>query len=344
MRASGWTVGAIFLILASCPAVAQTAQVRLDASEAEAALDVLKAHADNEEPGPAFTLLTTTRPYQRLKQREASLNRAFTDESFADFLASPALVEQRGALAETLARWRSIKMDPAGARAFAYLPEGARLKAEVYFLIKPRPNSFVFEPSGDDAAIFLYLDPEKSAAEVDNIIAHELHHIGFAQSCTDSVPGNDPEGVGHLRTWSSAFGEGLAMMAASGGPETHPHASSTPEVRAVWDASMLRFTTDFAEQDAFFLKVLTGEAGDDDAVSSKMRSYFGVQGPWYTVGWKMAEVIETGLGRSAVIDAFCRPGAVFATYNAAARQMNGRGADLPLWDEALVAAFDPAPN
>ncbi len=30
-------------------------------------------------------------------------------------------------------------------------------------------------------------------------------------------------------------------------------------------------------------------------------SYFGVQGPWYTVGWQMAVIIEKQLGRERLI-------------------------------------------
>lgn len=343
IRADHWpgAISAAALIWTASLAAAQEAQVRMDASEAEAALGVLDAHAEGRDPGAAFTALVATRPYQRLKQREASLNRAFTDEEFAAFLASPATVERRTALRGTLERWRSIEVAGAAARAFAYLPEGAGLKAEVYFLVKPRPNSFVFEPSGDEAAVFLYLDPEKAPSEVDNIIAHELHHIGFAQNCSGPAPAGETEGARRVRAWSGAFGEGLAMMAAAGGPDVHPHDSSPPDARAVWDQSMTRFSADFAEQDVYFLKVLRGEAGDDRAVSSAMRAYFGVQGPWYTVGWKMAEVIERALGRPAVIDAFCRPGAVFSAYNRAARQLNLNGADLPLWNDTLAAALDP---
>lgn len=341
IRAAGWAAPFAAAVMWAAPSAAQEAKVRRDDSAAVAALAVLDAHADGRDATSAFATLTTTRPYQRLKQREASMSRAFTDAEFAAFLASPAAVGQRDALREALETWRSVDMSAAAARAFAYLPPGAALRAEVYFLIKPRPNSFVYEASSDQAAIFLSLDPAKSAAEVDNIVAHELHHIGFAQSCSPAAGDGRPGSVGLLRTWSGAFGEGLAMMAAAGGPEVHPHASSPAEARRVWDESMTRFATDLAEQDAFFRKVLAGQAGDEAAVTSKMRSYFGVQGPWYTVGWKMAEVIERALGRPAAIDAFCRPGAVFSTYNQAARRLIAEGDELPLWDEDLAGALNP---
>lgn len=72
-----------------------------------------------------------------------------------------------------------------------------------------------------------------------------------------------------------------------------------------------------------------------------MMGYFGVQGPWYTVGWKMAVVIETQLGRARAINAFCDPAQLLASYNQAARLQNrSASTHLPLWDPRLVGALD----
>ena len=66
--------------------------------------------------------------------------------------------------------------------ALAYLPEGARIRAKIYPVIKPRENSFVFDLKGDPA-VFLYLDPAVSRGQLENTLAHELHHIGYGGSC-----------------------------------------------------------------------------------------------------------------------------------------------------------------
>ena len=68
-----------------------------------------------------------------------------------------------------------------------------------------------------------------------------------------------------------------------------------------------------------------------------MKSYFGVQGPWYTLGWLMASAIEREFGRSALIATLCEPTRFMAMYQDAARRANARGASLPLWDADLVA-------
>lgn len=341
MNIHSLTWGLIGLLIAGPATAQQTTEVHLDSSQAQAALVIMDAVSEGSEPTPEqWRALETSRPYLRLKEREASFNVGFTDADFRRFLSTPDQLARRTALADTLRLWNDIDMAEAGQRAFAYLPEGARLDAEVYFMIKPRRNSFVWDLTGEPA-IFLYLDPAESAAKTRNTIAHELHHVGLGRACPASGGGSDARAV--LRRWSSAFGEGLAMIAAAGGPDSHPHADSPAAMRAVWDASLERFDEDFRRQDAFFSALLRGEAGDDDAVAQTMVGYFGEQGPWYTVGWKMAQVIERSAGRRAVVDAYCHQGHVFAAYNDAARHLNTSGETLPLWSEEIVAAM-AAPN
>ncbi len=67
-------------------------------------------------------------------------------------------------------------------------------------------------------------------------------------------------------------------------------------------------------------------------------AFFGVQGPWYTVGWKMAVVVERAFGRAAVVAAVGDPRRLLAEYNRAVR---ARHLALPLWSDALLAAVEP---
>jgi hypothetical protein len=61
--------------------------------------------------------------------------------------------------------------------------------------------------------------------------------------------------------------------------------------------------------------------------------FYGVQGPWYTVGWKMAVTVERRFGRAALIECLRDPRRLLARYNAAA------GDSLARWSPALLAAF-----
>lgn len=332
---------ALSMGVAASSAVAQEPlAIRPDNSEAEAALSIMRTVAESGEPTTRqWQALESSRPYVRLKQREAAFNVGFTDADFRTFLTSPDQLARHAALEDALRRWTAIDMTEAGRRAFAYLPEGARLEAEVYFMIKPRKNSFVWDVTGEPA-IFLYLDPAQEPALTENFIAHELHHIGLGRACRAATV-EEPTRAASLRRWSGAFAEGLAMIAAAGGPDIHPHADSPAETRAVWDANVARFDEDLRTQDAFFTAMLRGEP-DDAAVNATMRGYFGEQGPWYTVGWKMAQTIERASGREALVDAFCRFGSVFGAYNDAARRLNASGESLPLWSDAVVSAMTPA--
>jgi len=222
----------------------------------------------------------------------------------------------------------------------AYLPDWARIRAHVYPVIKPRTNSFVFEAS-TDPAIFLYLDPLESAAKFENTVAHELHHIGFSSvSLDDSTRyAGLPPATRTALQWLSAFGEGFAMLAAAGGPDVHPHATSPPADRARWDRDLRHFGPDLQTLDRFFLDVIDGRLAGDAATERAM-TFFGVQGPWYTVGWRMAVMVERHDGRAALIRCMLDPRELLERYDAAARDARGQGGPaLPLWSPRLIAAL-----
>jgi hypothetical protein len=77
---------------------------------------------------------------------------------------------------------------------------------------------------------------------------------------------------------------------------------------------------------------LTGDEIDKTAFS-----FFGTQGPWYTVGWKMAVVIEKSYGRGKLIECMCDQRRLLTTYNqAAAKQNRNSRKPLPLWSTAVA--------
>jgi hypothetical protein len=116
--------------------------------------------------------------------------------------------------------------------------------------------------------------PGSQRGEIPDTVAHELHHIGYGSSCPDAKTTaaitSRPERVQTVLNWIGAFGEGFAMLAAAGGPEVHPHATSNAEEEAVWDRSIEQYSRDRQQVEAFFLDVLsgrlTGEAVQQRAV------------------------------------------------------------------------------
>lgn len=318
--------------------------VKLVTDEAEAVLHVLQKRAEGAEITESdWEKIFSSEGYVRLKKRELSFSRSFEDAAFREFVLSDDLLERREALAATLAKWRSIDPASAGQKALAYLHRDATIAAKIYPVIKPRENSFVFEVK-TDPAIFLYLDPAVNADKFENTLAHELHHIGFGDGC----PNPDvkarreklPEGLRNALKWTGAFGEGLAMLAAAGASNIHPHAVSDAKERAEWDANMLNFDADLKKVEAFLIDVAEGKLKGEEENKAGF-AFFGVQGPWYTVGWKMAAVIETVYGREKMFESFCDNSRLLKTYNSAAKRYERRTDEkLSRWSKDLLDRFD----
>jgi hypothetical protein len=315
--------------------------VRVVTDQADAVLAILDQLAAGRDPAEsAWRRLFDAAGYRRLQQREAAIRRAFTDSAFREFVRSPDLVARAPALRATLARW--VATDPAAAAraAFAYLPAHARIRASVYPVIKPRTNSFVFEPR-TDPAIFLYLDPAVPGPKFANTLAHELHHLGYANACPDApADSTEPPGVRAARDWMGGFAEGRAMLAAAGGPDVHPHATSDSTERAVWERDVARVPDDIVRLEAFFGDLLDGRLSEEAA---RDRGFTFVatdsvpQGAFYTVGWYMAAVVERELGRERLVATTCDPPALLADYNRAAARIAARGgAPPPRWSDALL--------
>ena len=321
------------------PVVDERIRLKLDTDEADAVLAILaRVKAGREIDEREWQRLFKSRPYLRLKQRESQMHRDFSDDEFRQFVLSPELAQRADDLSRTLEAWRQTDLAASARRVLAYLPDSARIQASVYPVIKPRTNSFVFEPA-KDAAIFLYLDTRLSAAQFENTVAHEMHHIGFAsvESLKVARLGNLPPNVKSAIEWMGAFGEGFAMLAAAGGPDAHPHATSPPEERARWDRDMAHFNADLKRAQKFFLDILNGRLRTEDEIAKVGFTFFGVQGPWYTVGYRMAVLIEKRYGRATLIECMQDPRILLARYNAVAAAANRAGGKrLALWSPELL--------
>jgi hypothetical protein len=336
-------VRVFLIVLFAFSSVPAQLNVRRVTDEAEAVLNVLAKRKANQSIDEAdWQRIFQTEGYVRLKKRETSMQRSFEDADFKTFVLSDALAQRAPELAETLARWKEADVSGAARLALAYLRKDAQIRAKIYPVIKPRENSFVFEVK-EDPAIFLYLDPAVSQKKFENTLAHELHHIGYGSSCSARSTSEQieklPPNAQTALTWISAFGEGFAMLAAAGGPDVHPHAVSGAEERARWDKDVANFDADLKKVEEFLLDVLAGKLTEDQ-IQKTAFSYFGTQGPWYTVGWKMSVVIEKELGRAKLIESFCDQGKLLATYNeAAAKHNRGSAKPIALWSKSLVDAL-----
>ena len=333
--------GVILAALLAYPAVAQLANrvnLKLDASEAEAVLAILDKRAHHEDVSDAdWQKLFGTTPYRRLKQRETSMRRPFTDEDFMKFVAT--LDTRREALRSTLQQWQAADLAAVARRPLGYLPAEASIRADVYPVIKPQPNSFVFETT-TAPAIFLYLDPKKSRSEFENTVAHESHHIGLASldAAYEGKIKSLPEDARKAARWMGAFGEGLAVLAAAGSPDVSPMADFPERDQVFWDLESDRFGANLDDLDQFFLDTIHGDLRND-AVAHEGSIFFGYRGPWYTVGYRMAVTIEREFGRPALIATLADPREFVARYNEAAVKQNAKGgSQLPMFSAEILQA------
>ena len=126
------------------------------------------------------------------------------------------------------------------------------------------------------------------------------------------------------------------MLAAAGGPDVHPHAVSDAVERAQWDKDVADFNADLKKVEKFLIDVLEKRLTEEQVQSTGF-SFFGTQGPWYTVGWQMSVLIEKTFGRAKLIESFCDQRQLFSTYNEAAEKHNRTSAKpLALWSASLL--------
>jgi hypothetical protein len=79
----------------------------------------------------------------------------------------------------------------------------------------------------------------------------------------------------------------------------------------------------------------------EDQINEAVSTFFGEQGAWYTVGWRMCVLIEKTFGRQTLIKAMCDQRKLLSTYNHAAARFNRRARKpLRLWSLLVVAAID----
>ena len=333
--------GVIVAALSACSAFAPLSSrvdLKLDASEAEAVLTILDKRAHHEDVTDAdWQKLFSTPPYRRLKQREISMRRPFTDEEFMKFVAT--LDAPREQLRQTLRQWQSADLQAVARRPLHYLPPQASIRSDVYPVIKPQSNSFVFE-AATAPAIFLYLDPKKSRPEFENTVAHEAHHIGLSSldAAYEEKIKSLPEDARKAARWMGAFGEGMAVLAAAGSPDVSPMADFPERDRVVWDLEVERFGANLDVLNQFFLDTVHGDLRNN-AVAHEGSIFFGYRGPWYTVGYRMAVTIERELGRPALVATLADPREFVARYNEAAVNENAKNrGQLPLFSAEILKA------
>src|SRR5262249_56183516 len=91
------------------------------------------------------------------------------------------------------------------------------------------------------------------------------------------------------------------VLDGAGGRDVPPDQYEAVDVRQNWARGMQAFNQDLRTLNQFFLDVAQAKL-TEGAANQKAMSFFGdIQGPWYTVGYKMASIVEKRFGRAALI-------------------------------------------
>lgn len=318
-------------------------EVRIVTDEADAALAILGERRATGTVKPAsWDRLWQSQGFVRLKKRQESFGVKDVEQGFRDFLTSDGPLTQLDDLRRSVADWKRLDVTAAAHRAASYLPAGLPLKATLYPVIKKAENSFVFELA-TDPAIFFHVDPKKAPAQLENTLAHELHHVGLAGCPKPPDLDKLPAARQKLFDDLGGFGEGLAVLAAAGSPDIHPHATDGPDAWVVWERDVANFNADLRRLEAFFRDVLAGRLAGDEA-DKRLFTFIDTgdvpQGAFYTVGWKMAAMVERARGRDALVRTVCDPRSLLAAYNeVAAAHPRGDGEALATWSPDFLAAL-----
>lgn len=315
-----------------CTIALQSSAIRWCDDQPRAVIAALK---DGKVTAIELSTIVATEGYKRLKERELGMKRSFTEEDFAEYLESTQFTWQE--YEQTLNQWSKIDFASLISRAKVYLPTEANIRVTVYPLIKPRPNSFVWDTK-NDPAMMIYMNPEESVESVASTIVHEIHHIGYSSCCPSKEFETWSESIDKRRStawnWVAALGEGYAVLAAAI-DRRNPVGFLGTEERAAWNNGMKNMSREFGKLETFFASICEGKLNEENA-RVKAMEFYGLLGPWYTVGFVMATTIEDAFGKAVLFDCYKDPRKVFETYNQAVQKL---GLKYPAWSQEFLATM-----
>ena len=117
--------------------------------------------------------------------------------------------------------------------------------------------------------------------------------------------------------------------------------TTDPDAWLVWELDIANFNADLRRLEAFFRNVLAGRLSPEEE-NKRLFTFINAgdvpQGGFYTVGWKMAALVERARGRDALLQTICDPRSLLAVYNeVAASHPRGDGETLALWSADFLA-------
>lgn len=238
---------------------------------------------------------------------------------FEAFSSALGRLEELTKLAEQVEQigWQ----EQATARARRWLPNDADLSAEVCFLLDGYSGGYVL---GRRIGMDL-LQYDGRLKQLEGVIAHELHHVGFASLLgrSDKARAEAME----ARLAGLFIGEGSATALVYGRPQPGDEGYEEWQQHERKMAEYFKLTRDYLAR--ITEGAVRPEEFERDVPAMYLRGRWGVG---YAVGAAMVTTVLRGLGKEALFDCMRRPETFVATYRLAVARLRAAGAQEQLCD------------
>ncbi|MFO7814519.1 MAG: DUF5700 domain-containing putative Zn-dependent protease [Halanaerobiales bacterium] len=285
--------------------------------------------------------LFSSEGYQLLVKREKDMGNELSKKDFKSFLLDERQLSNYENYMNTLKLLKDLELEQLLSKTKKYLPKKAKINTTIIPVIKPQNNSFVHEIN-DKLVLFIYLEPGMSRAKLENKLIHELHHIGFDDIYSPEKYKYLSQQTQKMIEWTNAFGEGFAMLAAAGGANIHPN-KFDEGLKEKWDSNIKKFNKDFELIENFFVKILKDKFSNEKELYNRGYELMvnnGGQGSWYTVGWKIAVVIEKIKGKEVLFGCMSDLTYLYPRYNEAVKDYNKKyNENLKSWSDKIINSF-----
>lgn len=313
--------------------------VNLISDQVEVVIDILKRTEENNKISKEhWNKLFHTQGFQLLEKRESEMNEGIKKSEFKGYIIDKIASDGYLPYEKSLDKLNKLDLDEIIESTKDYLPDNTNLDTDIIPVIKPQKNSFIHKIN-DKLVLFLYLEPDIIKEKMENKLIHELHHIGFDYVYQNSDYSYLLKPAQKVIEWTNAFGEGFAMLAAAQGLENHPN-KFDEDLKSKWDKNMENYNKDFHKIQNFLLTILEGHFADERKLYNRgfqLMTNNGGQGSWYTVGYKIAVVIEKTASRDLLIKCMQDLTQLYCHYNRLVKQYNKKqNKNLHKWDQKII--------
>lgn len=280
--------------------------------------------------------LFASESYKILVERNKMLKINLTDTDFKDCVMKLLSEENLQRYKNVLQTVKSIDLQACAGRALKYLPVNATIFTTVHLVVLPQPNYFIY-CTKTTSAVFISLSVGLPLDDIENILVHELHHIGFLSI---ELQNNYYSGFATSHMYAlrllGYFREGIALLAAAGSAHNHPIPSSNPDLRLLWDNSINDSINAHKKIEDIFNEIFKGNITHEE-LDAKSLSFCHILGPWYTLGWLMAVTVECQFGINKLNECMQDLRLLLLYYNYAVELNSVHfNSKYPLWSTDLL--------